>query len=157
MTTRGSIFTTLLLFGCMQLAVASGSTYIWKQDTDSYRVYMEIVPAEMVRKQPQLWDSDKKIHQMDVNVAADGLSHVLVWVYRKSDNTKLRDVTLIAEMESENGRKIEKPLEKMIRLPGVVFGNIFPVHGVDKHTLRLKVYSPNSETYESAVFEHVGY
>ena len=156
MTNRVSIIAALVLSALVWTAFASASTYIWKKDTDSYRIYMEIVPAEMVKEQPQLWDADKKLHQVAVG-EADGLSHVLVWIYRKSDNAKALDVTLVAEMESESGRKVERPLEKMSELPGVVFGNIFPVHEVQKHALRLKVYSPNSDEYEMAVFEHVGY
>lgn len=155
-TPRTSVIALTLLTVLILSPLSSASTYIWKKNTDSYRIYMEVVPAELVQTQPRLWDKDKNLHQVDVG-GASGLSHVLVWVYRKPGNSKAVDVTVIAEVDSEQGGKVEKPLEKMRQLPGVVYGNIFRVHQAQEHTMRLKVYSPNAPGFEEAVFRHVGY
>jgi len=134
---------------------AQASTYIWSKETESYRVYMEVVPAEIVRTQPSLLDEDKQLHSVSVD-AMPGLSHVLVWIYHKPGNAKALDVTVIAEAGPVEGVKLVKPLEKMRLKTGVTYGNLFKVHRNEKHVVVLKIYAPNRSGYEEAVFEHGG-
>jgi len=134
---------------------AQASTYIWSKETESYRVYMEVVPAEIVRTQPSLLDEDKQLHSVSLD-AMPGLSHVLVWVYHKPGSAKALDVTVIAEAGPVEGVKLVKPLEKMRLKTGVTYGNLFKVHRNEKHVVALKIYAPNRSSYEEAVFEHGG-
>lgn len=146
----------VVVFGAIVIGISSAvqaSTYLWWTDSNSYRVYMEIVPAELVQHQPTLWDGDKQLHSLKVDEMADR-SHVLVWLYRKPDGSKALDATIIAEAGPLEGEKLVKPLEKMKMKTGVVYGNIFNVHRDEKHVVSLKIYGPNSNGYEEVRFEH---
>lgn len=135
------------------LPIAQASTYVWSKETESYRVYMEVVPAELVRNKPSLLDEDKKLHSVSVG-SMPGLSHVLVWIYDKLGNAKALDVTVIAEAGPVDGKKTIKPLEKMRLSTGIVYGNLFQVHGEGEHIVALKIFAPDRSGYEEALFEH---
>lgn len=146
----------LTVLGAVGLSSAvRASTYIWSKETESYRIYMEVVPAELVKHQPALLDADKQLHNVSVDTMS-GLSHVLVWIYQKPGNAKALDVTVIAEAGPVEGNKLVKPLEKMRLKTGVTYGNLFEVHRNEKHAVALKIYAPNRSGYEEAVFEHGG-
>ena len=146
----------LIILGSVGVSSAVvASTYIWSKETESYRIYMEVVPAELVKHQPDLLDEDKQLHNVSVDTMS-GLSHVLVWIYQKPGNVKALDVTVIAEAGPAAGNKLVKPLEKMRLKTGVTYGNLFKVHRNEKHVVSLKIYASNRSGYEEAVFEHGG-
>ena len=132
------------------------TSYVWARDTHNYRVYMSVVPADIVQNQPRLLDKDKRLHNV-IPGSEEGISHVLVWVYKKVGNERLLDVTIIAEAGPVFGGKIVKPLEKMKLGTGVTYGNFFKLHQDSDHTIRLKIYQINSEGHEEVTFNHIGY
>lgn len=149
----GFIGTVLVMSIAVASTLANASTYVWKAETKSYRLYTQLVPAELVRKQPFLLDGDKRLHGLESDEMR-GLTHVLVWVYRKPGNQRALDTTVIAEVDAASGETMEKPLEKMKLNGNVVFGNIFRVHRDEKHSLTLRIYNPKGDGYENAVFTH---
>lgn len=139
--------------------VSSGlhaASYVWAGDTPSFRIYVGVVPAELVQHQPKLLDEGKRLHNVTPGEEKD-MSHMLVWLYRKPGNERVLDVTLIAEVGLVSGDKTIKPLEKMKLGTGVSYGNFFKVHQDAEHTVSLKIYSMNSSGYEEAIFKHKGY
>lgn len=131
-------------------------SYVWTKETPSYRIYMGVVPAELVQHQPRLLDEDKQLHNVTPG-EKEGLSHVMVWIYRKPGNERVLDATLIAEVGPESGKKTIKPLEKMALGTGMSYGNFFKVHQAAEHSIKLKIFNLNSSGYEEALFEHQGY
>lgn len=155
---RITVFVALLsVFGMATVSSSDkDSSYVWSQETESYRIYMEVVPAELVKNQPALLDKDKKLHAISVE-KMPGLSHVLVWIYQKPGNTKALDLTVIAMAGPTDGRKVEKPLEKMHMKTGIAYGNVFEVHREEEHVVGVKIYAPNRSGYEEVIFGHDNY
>lgn len=138
------------------ISVANAASYVWTKETPNYRIYMGIVPAELVQHQPRLLDEDKRLHNVRPGEKT-GMSHMVVWVYHKPGNARVLDATLIAEVDPASGEKTIKPLEKMKLGLGVSYGNFFKVHQNSEHTVTLKIFNLNSNGFEEVVFTHQGY
>jgi hypothetical protein len=130
--------------------------YVWSNETPSYRIYMEVMPADLFPHQPILLDDKQRLHDV-IPGETEGLSHLLVSIYRKPGNEEVLDATLIAEVGPVSGKKTIKPLEKMALSTGVTYGNIFKVHQLLKHSVKLKIFNLNNSGYEEALFEHQDY
>ena len=135
---------------------AQAASYVWTKETSNYRIYMGIVPAELVQHKPRLLDEDKRLHNVRPG-EKKGMSHMVVWVYHKPGNARVLDATLIAEVGPVSGEKTIKPLEKMKLGLGVSYGNFFKVHQKIEHTVNLKIFNLNSDGFEEVVFTHQGY
>ena len=139
------------------LATSTQATsYVWTGETPSYNVYMGIVPAELVLQQPELLDTDKRLHAVKPGEKSN-ISHVFVFINDKPKNTRALDVTVVAEVGLLHGEKSIKPLEKMKYGASVSYGNFFKVHQEGEHTVRLKIFNPNSSGFEEVLFSHQGY
>lgn len=147
---------SLMLFVSAQAAQSTGENqYFWQQETEHYRVYLGIVPVELVKHQPQLLDEEKQLH--DLRPAAESeLSHVFAWIYRKPGNEPVRDATVFGEVSYMGVVEARKPMEKMRLSTGIAYGNFFKVHRQDEHTVAVQIHDHNREGYETAVFTHVG-
>lgn len=132
------------------------NAYVWKQETDSYRVYMGVVPASEVTNHPHVLDEQKTIHGV-LPESIKNTSHVMVTVYRKPGNTRVTNATIIAETGHRDGDKIIKPLEKMELKGRVAYGNFFTVHKEKEHEVKVKIYVPNRNGFEEAIFRHTGF
>ena len=132
------------------------SAYAWKQETENYRVYVGVVPASEVTNPPRVADEQKQIHGALPEKVKD-TSHVMVTVYRKLGNTRVTNATIIADVGLRDGNKTVKPLEKMELKGRVAYGNFFTVHQEKEHEVRIKIYEPNRNGYEEAIFSHTGF
>lgn len=153
---------TLALAASLMMAITAqaepppGETqYLWMQQTANYRVYLGIVPVELVKHQPQLLDEDKTLHDIRPDEKT-GLSHVFAWIYRRPGNEPVRDAIVIAEVRHRDTVEARKPMEKMRLSTGVAYGNFFKVHRQDEHAVAVQIRDSNREGYETAVFTHVG-
>ena len=108
------IFAVLLTF-FVALAPAWAAEPNWHYESASYHVYLGVVPASLIKNNPTLVDGDKSLHGGDN--AGDSSEHVLVSVFRKSNNERVVNATVIAQVGIKKllgGAKVEKPLEKML-------------------------------------------
>lgn len=51
-----------VLISLAMISVADATSYVWAKETEHYRVYMGVVPAELVQHQPALLDEAKRLH-----------------------------------------------------------------------------------------------
>ena len=125
----------------------------WNRESASYRVYLGVVPTSLIVKNPTLVDGDKTLHR-DAN--ADGLSqHVLVSVFRKPNNERVINATVIARAGIKKffgGAKVEKPLEKMLTSGTVTYGNYFAMPEQGEYEIAVRIYEPNKDRNEIVTF-----
>ena len=122
----------------------------WNRESASYRVYLGVVPASLIVKNPTLVDGDKTLHR-DANT--DGSSqHVLVSVFRKSNNERVVNATIIARVGVKKffgGDKVEKPLEKMLTSGTVTYGNYFAMLEQGEYEITVRIYEPSNDQSEN--------
>ncbi len=124
------------------------------QDSESYRVYLGVVPASLLKKQPQLVDGDKSLHG---GIGKRGSQHLMVAIFRKSDNSRVKDATVIAEVAPDKLLKRDKqirPMEKMVTSGAVTYGNFFRIPNSGDYEIKVDIYEPNRSGAESVTFEY---
>lgn len=135
---------------------ASASDASLHKDSKSYRVYLGVIPASMIKKAPQLVDSDKTLHGGAGNQSA-GSQHIMVAIYRSADNQRVTDATVIASVKPDKLLKRKhavKPLEKMLTSGTVTYGNFFKIDGKGEYEIKVDIYAPNQNGAEQVEFNY---
>jgi hypothetical protein len=146
------IFAILLTFLGVPAAVWAAEPN-WHYESASYHVYLGVVPASLIKKSPVLVDGDKTLHRDDN--ADDSSEHVLVAVFRKPNNERVVNATVIARVGIKKllgGAKVEKPLEKMLTSGVVTYGNYFSMPKQGEYEIAMRIYEPNKDQAETATF-----
>lgn len=146
------VFAMLLtLLAAPLTAWADGAS--WHQESASYHVYLGVVPAHLIKANPVLVDGDKTLHKGDN--ASDSSEHVLVSVFRKPNNERVVNATVIARVGIKKllrGAKTEKPLEKMLTSGVVTYGNYFSMPKQGEYEILVRIYEPNKDQAEPVTF-----
>ena len=146
------IFAILLTF-FVAPAPAWAAEPNWHYESASYHVYLGVVPASLIKKSPVLVDGDKTLHKDDN--ADDSSEHVLVAVFRKPNNERVVNATVIARVGIKKllgGAKVEKPLEKMLTSGVVTYGNYFSMPKQGEYEIAVRIYEPNKDQAEALTF-----
>jgi len=118
-------------------------------ESESYRAYLGVVPASLIRRKPVLVDGNKDLHG---GIDQSGFTqHVMVAVYRKQGNKRVEEATIIAKVSPKKllgGSVQEKPLERMATTGGITYGNYFTMPQAGTYEIELKIYEPNRSEKE---------
>ena len=145
----------------MSLAILAAPLTVWAADaswhhqTTNYHVYLGVVPTSLIKTNPVLVDGDKTLHKSDN--ASDSSEHVLVSVFRKPNNERVVNATVIARVGIKKllgGTKVEKPLEKMLTSGVVTYGNYFSIPKKGDYELTVRIYEPNKDQAETVTFAY---
>lgn len=146
----------LLLAGLSISNPALASDISTQQESDSYRVYLGVIPASVLKRQPQLVDGDRTLHG-GIGKQSSGSQHVMVAIYRKTDNSRVKDATVIAEVAPDTLIKRDKqvkPLEKMLTSGAVTYGNFFRIPNSGEYRIKTEIYEPNRNGAETVTFDY---
>lgn len=127
----------------------------WHHESASYHVYLGVVPTSLIKTNPVLVDGDKTLHKS--GNASDSSEHVLVSVFRKANNERVVNATVIARVGIKKllgGTKVEKPLEKMLTSGVVTYGNYFSIPKKGDYEIAVRIYEPNKDQAESVTFAY---
>lgn len=122
--------------------------------SDSYQVYLGVVAASLIKEKPFLIDSDVSLHSSLKKQGRDAY-HVMVAIYDKSSNKRIRNATVIAEVEEKSlvgGTEEEKPLEKMVTSGTITYGNYFTLKKGKRYSINMKIYQGDRGGYEEVTF-----
>lgn len=147
------VFALLLafLFGAPATVLAAETSS--HRESANYHVYLGVVPASLIKANPVLVDGDKTLHKGDN--ASDSSEHVLVSVFRKPNNERVVNATVIARVGINKllrGAKTEKPLEKMLTSGLVTYGNYFSMPKRGEYEIAVRIYEPNKDQADSVTF-----
>jgi len=126
-------------------------------DSASYRVYLGIVPASMIKNDPKLVDGDKSLHG-GAQRQLPGTYHIMLAIYDKRDNKRITDATVIAQVRPKKllSREIVvRPLEKMASSSTITYGNYFALSDKGKYEIEAKIYESDKNGYEEVEFSYV--
>lgn len=143
---------TIVLLAALSPTIAADDAF--HRETGSYRVYLGVVPASLIKKNPTLVDNDKQLHGSP-SVRAQNEQHVMVTIFRKSGGARVLNATAIAEVRPKKlfgGRGAEKPLEKMITSGAVAYGNYFDIPERGKYRIDIRIYEPGKDGNEKVGF-----
>lgn len=129
----------------------------WHAESDSYRAYLGIVPASLIRREPVLVDGNRSLHG-GAEQQSGGAQHVMVALYRKSDNSRVAGATVVATVEKAKllgGDKQEKPLERMATTGGITYGNYFNMPNPGNYEIEVIIYETNRDGGEELEFSYV--
>ncbi len=143
---------SLLLAGFLNPALASDVN--WHAESKSYEAYLGVVPVLMLKKQPYLIDRDIQLHG-GLDKQDPAAQHIMVSLFRKSDNQRVLNATLIARVKAKKligGTMIVKPLEKMLTGGVVTYGNYFSLPDKGEYVIEVEVYEPNKNGNEQIKF-----
>jgi len=146
-----AMFLTLLAAPLTAWAVDAS----WHQESASYHVYLGVVPTSLIKANPVLVDGDKTLHKD--NNANDSGEHVLVSVFRKPNNERVVNATVIARVGAKKllgGTKVEKPLEKMLTSGVITYGNNFSMPQKREYEIAVRIKEPNKAQAESVKFAY---
>lgn len=132
---------------------ATAAEASWHQESASYHVYLGVVPANFIKDNPVVVDGDKALHKAD-NIG-DSSEHVLVTIFRKPNNERVINATVIARVGIKKllrGTKAEKPLEKMLTSGVVTYGNYFFMPKQGEYEIVVRIYESNTDQPESVTF-----
>ena len=146
------VFVMLLsLLGAPLTAQAAEAS--WHQESANYHVYLGVVPASLIKVNPALVDGDKTLHKSDST--GDSSEHMLVSVFRKPNNERVINATVIARVGAKKllgGAKAEKPLEKMLTSGVVTYGNYFSIPEKGEYEIVVRIYEPSRDQAEPVTF-----
>ncbi len=137
-----------------QSAPSAEASNPWHAESESYRAYLGVVPASLIRRKPVLVDGNKDLHGGADRQGGAG-QHVMVALYRKTDNTRVTTATVIADVAPKKllgGEKQEKPLERMATTGGITYGNYFEMPGTGPYEVELTIYEPHRSGSEELTF-----
>lgn len=148
----------MLIFGlAAQPALAKDNPF--HAETKNYLVYLGVVPASLLEKEPSLVDQDKKLHG-GVAEQSPITQHVMVTIFRKENNARVLNATVIAKLGRSKlfGTKgAEKPLEKMVTSNAVAYGNFFDMPERGEYSIEVNIYEPQKSGSETARFVYEKY
>lgn len=124
--------------------------------SDSYQVYLGIVPGNRITKEPYLVDRDVSLHGGIGSLSANDY-HVMVAIYDKKTNARIKDATVIAKVEKDgimSGDKTVLPMEKMITSGTVTYGNFYKMNSGSEYEIEIKIYRPRESGYEEVEFSY---
>lgn len=151
------IIYTLILsvpFVFTSISSANATDSNWHSDTKSYRVYLGVVPASMIKKNPTLIDKQKSLHGGTKNTT-NASQHIMVSIFSKKDNKRILKATAIANIKNKKlfgSKKIAKPLEKMITSGSITYGNYFKLSKKGTYVIDVDIYQSNKNGSEKASF-----
>ena len=155
---KALMLTAMLTLGlAVQPALAKGNAF--HEESKNYLVYLGVVPASLLEKAPSLVDQDKQLHG-GVADQSPTTQHVMVTVFRKDNNARVLNATVIAKIDRSklfgtNGG--EKPLEKMITSNAVAYGNFFDMPERGEYRIEVNIYEPQKSGSETVRFEYEKY
>ncbi|MDP1862553.1 MAG: hypothetical protein Q8K52_01445 [Thiobacillus sp.] len=156
--TKALLLTVMLTLGTSAFpAFAKGNAF--HEATKSYLVYLGVVPASLLDKAPSLVDQDKTLHG-GVAEQLPSTQHVMVTVFRKDNNARVLNATVIAKVGRSKllGFKgEEKPLEKMVTSNAVAYGNFFDMPERGEYRIEINIYESQKSGNESVRFEYEKY
>ena len=127
----------------------------WHHESASYHVYLGVVPTSLIKTNPVLVDGDKTLHKD--NNAGDSSEHVLVSIFKKSNNERVVNATVIAQVGAKKllgGTKVEKPLEKMLTSGVITYGNYFSMPQKREYEIAVRIKEPTKDQAESVTFAY---
>lgn len=127
----------------------------WHHQSTSYHVYLGVVPTSLIKTNPVLVDGDKTLHKG--KNAGDSSEHVLVSIFKKSNNERVVNATVIARVGAKKllgGTKVEKPLEKMLTSGVITYGNNFSMPQKGEYEIAVRIKEPNKDQAESVTFAY---
>lgn len=148
---------TLMLGIAIQPALAKDSSF--HEESKSYRVYLGIVPASFLEKNPGLVDQDKQLHG-GVSEQPSTMQHVMVTVFRKDNNARVLNATVIAKVGRNKvfgGSGVEKPLEKMVTSGAVAYANFFDMPEPGEYRIEVNIYESQKSGNERVRFAYEKY
>lgn len=122
--------------------------------SESYQVYLGIVPGTRISKEPYLVDRDKNLHG-GIDSLSSNDYHVMVAIFDKENNRRIRDATVIAKVDKKgfmSGENITMPLEKMVTSGTISYGNFFNIKSDSTYRMTVEIYRPRSSGYEEVEF-----
>lgn len=146
------ILSVPLVFTSFSTANATDSN--WHADTNSYRVYLGVVPASIIKKNLTLIDKDKSLHG-GTNNTTNATQHIMVSIFSKKDNKRILKATAIARIKNKKifgSKKIIKPLEKMNTSGAITYGNYFKLSKKGTYKIDVDVYQSDKNGSEKASF-----
>lgn len=129
----------------------------WHAESESYRAYLGVVPANLIKRRPVLVDGDRTLHG-GAGQQSGAAHHVMVALYRKSDNSRVTGATMIAEVGPARllgGSNQEKPLERMATTGGITYGNYFEMPKPGKYEIEVHIYETDRNGNEKMEFTYV--
>lgn len=129
----------------------------WHAESETYRAYLGVVPASLIKRQPVLVDGDRALHGGAAEQSGAS-QHVMVALYRKSDNARVVGATVIAEVKRAKllgGAEQETPLERMATTGGITYGNYFDMPEQGAYDIELTIYESNRNGGEEVEFSYV--
>lgn len=155
---KALLLTVILTLGlAVHPAFAKGNAF--HEESKSYLVYLGVVPASLLEKAPSLVDQDKQLHG-GVAEQSPSTQHVMVTVFRKDNNARVLNATVIAKvgrsklLGSKGG---EKPLEKMVTSNAVAYGNFFDMPERGEYRIEVNIYETQKSGSESVRFDFEKY
>ena len=148
----GLTFSISFIF--LSITTAYAADYNWHADTKSYRVYLGVIPASMIKKDLTLIDKDKSLHGGTDNITSSS-QHIMVSIFSKNGNKRIINATAIAKIKSKKligGNKITKPLERMDTSGAVTYGNYFTLPETGNYIIDVDIYQSDSSGNEKATF-----
>lgn len=147
----------LILMLGFALPPAYATDNAFHMDSKSYRVYLGIVPVSQLTKNPDLIDHDRQIHGGIEKLPAS-MQHVMVAVYRKDNNARMLDATVIAKVSrgkvfSRGGN--EKPLEKMVTSGAVAYANFFDMPERGDYRIEVSIFESHKAGKEKVRFTYM--
>lgn len=154
------IFAVLMMAGLtfgLALQPVSAKDDAFHVESRSYRVYLGIVPVSLLNKNPDLVDQDRQLHGGIAQLPAT-MQHVMVAVFRKDNNARVLDATVIAKVSrskifSRDGN--EKPLEKMITSGAVAYANFFDMPERGDYRIDVNIFESHKTGSEKVRFTYV--
>lgn len=150
----------LLMIATLTLGVATQPTLArdnsFHGESKSYRVYLGIVPASALEKNPDLVDQDKQLHG-GVSELPATMQHVMVTVFRKDNNARVLNATVIAKVGRSKvfaRRVAEKPLEKMVTSGTVAYANLFDMPERGEYRIEANIYESQKSGSEIIRFAY---
>ncbi|TDY02441.1 hypothetical protein [Thiohalophilus thiocyanatoxydans] len=122
--------------------------------SETYQVYLGIVPGARITKEPYLVDRDKSLHG-GIDSLGSNDYHVMVAIFDKENNSRIKDATVIAKIDKKgfmSGENITMPMEKMITSGTVSYGNFFNLKSDSTYNMTVEIYRPRSNGYEEVEF-----
>lgn len=148
-----NVVSAVLLAALAAPLTAWAAAASWHQESANYHVYLGVVPASLIKANPVLVDGEKTLHKGDN--AGDVSDHVLVSIFKKSNNERVVNTTVIAQVGIKKfvgGTKVEKPLEKMLTSGVATYGNYFSMPEKGEYEIAVRIYEPSRNQAEPVTF-----
>lgn len=147
-----------LLFAALLLSMSAHAEEprAWHAESDNYRAYLGVVPASLIKRQPILVDGDRTLHG-GADRQSGAAQHVMVAIYRKSDNARVVGATVIAKVKKAKlfgGDAQERPLERMATTGGITYGNYFDLPEAGSYAIEVRIYEADRNGSEQVTFNY---